>query len=158
MNVTHLHLILNHLPVLGTAFGLGILALGLWTRSEDIKRLALLLFAATALLAIPAYLTGEPAEDAVKGLAGVAGGLIERHEEAAGAALGGVLALGALAGIGLAVFRRKRPVATWFGATSLLGALVVSSLMAWTANLGGQIRHPEIRSGAAPSVMKGHSE
>jgi uncharacterized membrane protein len=151
MNSAHLHLILNHLPVLGTVFGLAILAFGLWKRSEDNKQLALGLLVITALLAIPTYLTGEPAEGAVKGLSGVAGDLIERHEEAAGVALGGVLALGLFAVVGLVAFRRQRPVATWFGVTALLGALIVSGLMAWTANLGGQVHHPEIRGPASPS-------
>lgn len=152
MNTAHLHLILNHLPVLGTAFGCAILAFGLWKRSEDIKRLALLSLTITALLAIPAYLTGEPAEKTVKGLPGVAGNLIERHEEAAGVALGGVLALGAFAVVGLVVFRRQRPVATWFGVTALLGAIAVSGLMAWAANLGGQVHHPEIRPSTGNSI------
>jgi hypothetical protein len=31
-------------------------------------------------------------------------------------------------------------------------SLTVSALMAWTANIGGQIRHTEIRVGAAPST------
>jgi uncharacterized membrane protein len=159
MNWAHLHLILNHLPVLGTMFGLGILAYGLWKRSEDNKRLALGLLVITALLAIPAYLTGEPAEGAVKGLAGVAGDLIERHEEAAGVALGGVLALGLFAVVGLVAFRGQRPVAKWFAVTALLGALVVSGLMAWTANLGGQVHHPEIRGTVSQSsAVKGHHD
>jgi len=157
MNPAHLHLVLNHLPVVGTMFGLGILAFGLGKRSEEIKRLALLLWAITAFIAVPAYLTGEPAEGAVKGMPGVAGDLIERHEEAAGVALGGVLALGAFAVIGLVAFRRQRPVAKWFGVMALLGAFIVSGLMAWTANLGGQVHHPEIRGTASPSsASKGH--
>ena len=43
MNPAHWHLMLNNVPVLGTAFGIVIIA----------------------LLAIPAYLTGEPAEEIV---------------------------------------------------------------------------------------------
>jgi uncharacterized membrane protein len=152
MNPAHLHLILNHLPVLGTAFGLAILAFGLWKKNEAIKRLALATLVIIALSAIPAYLTGEPAEDVVKGLPGVAMSLVERHEEAAGVALGGVLALGALALAGLVIFRGQRPVANWFGLLTLLAAVVVTGLMAYTANLGGQVHHPEIRSGAPASL------
>ena len=150
MNTAHLHLILNHVPVLGTAFGLAVLVWGLWQRSDDIKRLALTLLTVTALSAIPAYLTGEPAEGAVKGMADVAGNLIERHEEAAGVALAGALVMGAFAVVGLVAFRRQRTVPSWFGVTTLLGAVAVSGLMAWAANLGGQVHHPEIRSGMAP--------
>lgn len=153
MNVAHLHLILNHVPVLGTVFGLTVLAAGLWKSSDGLKRLALVVFAVSALVAVPVYVTGEPAEDAVKHLPGVAGGALERHEDAAGAALGGVLALGALAVTGLIICRRDRPVTQWLTVTSLLAALVVSALMGWTANLGGQIRHPEIATATGPSAQ-----
>ena len=151
MSLTHLHLILNHIPVVGTFCGLGLLAFALWRDSEDIKRAALGVLVMAALVAIPAYLTGEPAEDGVKGLPGVAKAVIEQHEAAAGVALGGVLALGALALVGLIWFRGKRLLPAWFGGITLAGALIVSGLMAWAASLGGEVRHTEIRSGAATS-------
>jgi uncharacterized membrane protein len=151
MNAAHWHLLLNHVPVLGTVFGLAALAAGLWKASEDLKRLALVVFAAGALLAVPVYLTGEPAEDVVKRLPGVGRDALERHEDAAGAALGGVLALGVVSVAGLIGFRRRRPVADWLAVSVLLGAVVVSGLMGWTANLGGQVRHTEIRSTAKAS-------
>jgi hypothetical protein len=152
MNLTHLHLVLNHIPVVGSLCGLGLLAFALWRHSEDVKRAALGVLAVSALIAIPAYMTGEPAEDGVRGLPGVSKALIERHEEAAGVALGGLLALGALALVGLIWFRGKRLLPAWFGAITLAGALIVSGLMAWAASLGGEVRHTEIRSGAATSL------
>jgi uncharacterized membrane protein len=158
MSLAHLHLILNHLPVLGTVFGLAALAVGLRKPSEDLKRFALVAFATSALLAVPAYLTGEPAEDGVKRLPGMAVAAVERHEEAAGAALGAVLALGVLALTGLIIFRHHRPVAKWSAVTSLLGAVVVSGLMGWTANLGGRIRHPEISSTTFNSAQAHHDD
>jgi hypothetical protein len=150
MNGAHLHLLINHIPVLGTFFGLVLLALAAWRRSDELRKAALGTFVIAALAAVATYLTGEPAEDVVKGLSGVAGGLIERHEEAAGMALGGDIALGVVALGGLIWFRGSRPIKNWFSALSLAGAILVTGLMAWTANLGGQIRHTEIRSGAAP--------
>jgi hypothetical protein len=38
MSATHFHLILNHIPVLGTAFGLGLLIFGLLRTSDEIKK------------------------------------------------------------------------------------------------------------------------
>jgi len=146
MNLTHLHQLLNHLPVVGTICGLGLLAFALWLRSNDLKRAALGLLVISALVAIPAYLTGEPAEDGVKGLPGVSKVLIEQHEEAAGVALGGVVVVGVVALTGLLWFRGKQLMPAWFGVVALMSALVVSGLLAWTANLGGQVRHTEIRS------------
>jgi hypothetical protein len=150
MNGPHWHLILNHIPVLGTAFGLGLLLFALWRKSDELKKAAFGALVIIALLAVPAYLTGEPAEGGVKGLPGVVKSDIEHHEEAATIAFVGVLVLGLGALLGLIVSRRGRTVPVWFSSLIVAAALIVSGLMAWTANLGGQVRHTEIRGG--PSV------
>ena len=150
MNGAHLHLLINHIPVLGTFFGLALLAFAAWKRSDELRKAALGTFVIAALAAVTTYLTGEPAEDGVKGLPGVIAALIGRHEEAAGIALGGGIALGVVALGGLIWFRGGRPIKNWFSTLALAAAILVTGLMAWTANLGGQIRHTEIRSGAAP--------
>ena len=38
MNPAHLHLMLNHIPVLGTAFGLGLLVFAIWRKGASIRR------------------------------------------------------------------------------------------------------------------------
>ena len=143
MTTVHVHLMLTHVPVLGTVFALGLLTVGLLRRSDELKKMALWAFAVSAAFAIPVFLTGEPAEDAVKRLSGVSKAAIETHEDAAKVAFGVVLALGALALGGLALLRR-RSVPQWF-AVSMLGlSLVSGGLLAWTADLGGKVRHTEI--------------
>jgi hypothetical protein len=151
MNATHLHLILNHIPVLGCAFGLGLLVLGFWRKSDELKKASLLVFVIVAALSIPAYLTGEPAEGGVKGLPGVSGAIIEKHEEAAGVALTGTLILGVSALASLVWFRAGKLLPAWLSLAFLAISLAVSGVAAWTANLGGQVRHTEIRSGASAS-------
>ena len=150
MNGAHLHLLLNHLPVLGTLFGLGILAIALWRRNDTLRRTGLALLVLAGVTAGAAFLTGEPAEDAVEGK--VAGQAIEAHEEAAEAALWGAGILAVLSAGALLRWRREVPQAVAGGL--LVGALATSGLMAWTANLGGRIRHPEI---GAPSVATGNA-
>jgi hypothetical protein len=148
MNLAHLHLIMNHAPVLGAVFALGLFIFAQWVRSEDFKRAALGVLVINALLALPAYFTGEPAEGMIKSVPGVMESLIEPHEDAAGVALTGVLLLGAGALAGLIFFRKGKIMPAWFSAVILAAALIVSALMAWTANLGGKIHHPEIRNQA----------
>jgi len=150
MTATHLHLLLNHVPVLGTAFGLGLLAFGIWRKSNDLQKAALGTFVIAALFGVPAYLTGEPAEEGIESLPGVTGGFIERHESAASIAFTGILILGVIALLGLLFFRRGKDVAAPFAILVMLGAFAVTGLMAWTANLGGQIRHIEIRPNHTP--------
>jgi uncharacterized membrane protein len=155
MNANHLHLMLNHLPVLGTAFGLGLLLFGLVRKSSELKKTALGVFVIVALAAVPVYLTGEPAEDGVESLPGVSKPVIKQHEEAAGAAFTGVVVLGVAALGGLILFRRGRALPVWFSVSLLVASLIVTGLMAWTANLGGQIRHSEIRAGNSPPAATG---
>lgn len=149
MNTAHLHLMLNHLPVLGTGFGLLLLVAGLLRKSEDLKRASLATFVLSALLAVPVFLTGEPASDVVERLPGVSEALIEAHEVAAKLSLViiEVAGMGALAA--LLILRWKPKYARW----SLPGVLALSLLaggsLLHTANLGGQIRHSEIRGTAA---------
>jgi uncharacterized membrane protein len=145
MNPAHLHLALNHVPVLGALFALGLLAWGLLRRDDSVQRTALSAFVLVALAAIPVYLTGEPAEEVVERLAGVAEPAIEAHEDAALAALIGIELLGvvALAGLLARATRASRMIVR----AVLVLALGAAGLMARTANLGGQIRHAEVRDG-----------
>ena len=152
MNTAHVHLLLNHVPVVGTLLGLLILVIGAWRKSEEIKKAALIVFGVIALAAIPAYLSGDPAEDAVKGIPGVSKAIIESHESAAAVSFTGVVILGAVGLAGLFLYRRDKSIPSWFASSTLIGALVVCGLMAWTANLGGQIRHTEIRGGDSTSI------
>jgi uncharacterized membrane protein len=148
MNWAHVHLILNHIPVLGTVFGLTLLGWAILRRNDAVQRVALATFVAVALLALPVYLTGQPAEDVVEHAAGVSESVIEAHEEAAVVALIGVELLGLIAAGGLYLSRRGRAPFAAAPRTALLLSIVVAGLMAWTANLGGQIRHVETRAGA----------
>lgn len=145
MDTAHLHLVLNHLPVLGTLFGALGLAYGLWRKSRDVVAFSLGLFVLSGLAAGAAYLTGEGAEEVVERAAGASEVLLERHEDASFYALIAAGVLGVFALGTLALFRQTVPRAVV--ALLLVLALGAGGLMAWTANLGGQIRRPELRSG-----------
>jgi len=58
----------------------------------------------------------------------------------------GVFGVAALATL---VANRATRAPRWLGPVALALSLVPAALMGWTANLGGQIRHSEIRSTAA---------
>jgi uncharacterized membrane protein len=147
MSTTHIHLLLNHIPVIGILIGLVVFTLGVWRRNDSWTRLALGLFAAVALVALATMLTGEGAEEAVENLPGVSESLIGTHEDAAGLAAIGAYVLGGISLVAL-LWVRRRPLPRALTVTVLPVVLLVSGLMAYTANLGGQIRHTEIRGGA----------
>ena len=152
MSAAHFHLMLNHIPLLGLLFGAALLAYGLWRGSEDVQKASLGLLAGAGLSALAVYLTGEPAEEVVEGLAGVSHDAIEAHEEFGLYALVGglVTALTALGALGYALFRRR--LVRWTAVLTLVLAVVSSGLIGYTANLGGAISHPELR-GTASSVV-----
>jgi len=139
--------VLNHFPIIGTVLGVFFLAVALVKHSRELQRVSLSFFILLAVLALPVYFTGAPAAERVEELPGVSEAFIERHEEAALIALVGVELLGILAIGGLVLSRRRNPIPTWLAIAVLLLSIAVGGWMAWTANLGGQIRHTEIRSG-----------
>lgn len=148
MNQAHLHLVLNHLPILGTLFGILVLIAGLLLKQESVKRTGLGLFVFAALAAIPTFLTGEGAEEAVEGLPGVGENLIERHEDLANYFLWIVIGLGVLS---LATFYAS--LRAWQAASLLYTFTLIFSLAAMVfaqqaGTSGGEIRHTEIRSDA----------
>lgn len=152
MDAAHVHLMLNHVPVLGAVFGLLVLGYGRLRRGDDVIRVGLWTLALVGAVSVVVYLTGEPAEELVEGLAGVSEPSLERHEEFALWATLGAGLVGAVALIGLVRFR-ARPPSRPFTTGVLLLTLALSGLMGWTANLGGQVRHTEIRPGA-PAVSQ----
>lgn len=162
MNPAHLHLLLNHLPIVGVLGGALLLAWGLLRNEDAVTRAALGALCLAGAAAVGVYFTGEPAEEMVESLAGVSEAALEAHEEAAlwAAVGGGVLAV--LAGLALAA-ARSRAAARRVGVGVLAVAAVALGAMGWTANLGGQIRHSELRpeaaaTGGGPAVEEGARE
>ena len=150
MSAAHVHLALNHIPLLGILFGALLLAYGLWRDSSDVQKASLGLLAVAGLTTIAVYLTGEPAEDIVEGLASVSHDAIEAHEALGTYALvaGLLTGLTSIAALVLGAARERLVRGTVVLALGL--ALASTALIGYTANLGGRISHPELR--AAPSA------
>jgi uncharacterized membrane protein len=151
MTGVHLHLLLSHVPVIGIFIGMAILAWGTIRRSNDLSNASLVLFVALALLSIVTILTGESAEDVAERLAGVDKASIERHEDAAKLAAISMYILGAASLAGLVIVQWFRRATRGILVAILLLSIVSAGMMAWTANLGGQVRHTEIQPGQSAS-------
>lgn len=149
MNPAHLHLVVNHLPIVGTVFGILILLTGMILRNPSIKRTAAGVFVLSAVFAAIAFSTGEGAEETVEGLPGVSEAMIGQHEDIADL----FLLLSGITGI-LALFTLIADVLKWKFITALyivtalssVGSLVLAKQVGTT---GGAIRHTEIRADAA---------
>lgn len=77
------HLLVNHLPILGTIFGILILGTGMFLRNDTVKQTGLGTLVFAALSSALALLTGDPAGDIVKTLPGISETVIEYHENMA---------------------------------------------------------------------------
>lgn len=146
-NGAQIHLLLNHISVVGIPIVLAFLAASLWTKSEKILRFSLAMLVVIAAVVLPTYFTGEGAEEVVESVSGISEASIEAHEEAAGVALALTLALGVAALVAL-VGRTK----TWgklaLGIVFMLGLVAVVSL-SYVGHLGGLVRHTELQSSPA---------
>lgn len=143
----HLHLLVNHAPIFGSLVALALLVVSYFTAADVLRRTAFAVLIGTALAGVTADLSGDPAEDAIRGFPGVRRELIHDHEEMADkayllAGVAGVLALGSL------VRWRRRPVPGSATLVMLVGTAVVSGAMIYTGLLGGRVRHTEVRPGA----------
>jgi uncharacterized membrane protein len=145
MNWAHVHLIINHVPVIGILGAILLLTYSLIRKSEEVKMVSLGLFAIIALITPAVYFTGEAAEKVVKSLPGVTESYIGRHEEIASLTLILMEMLGITSLTGLVLLRRSGAIPKWVVIMTLVLSLITAAVVNITANFGGQIRHTEIR-------------
>ena len=147
MNNSHLHLVVNHLPIIFPMVGIILLFIGIFTKSEVTKRNAYIIFMLGAITSILAMATGENAEEAIENLPGVSENLIHTHEEAAELFAGLSYVLG---GFSLfAHFSSWKKYSICKFAPYVVGLFAIAALFfaQKAGTTGGEIRHTEIRSG-----------
>ena len=148
MNDAHLHLLVNHVPIIGGAMASLILAWGILRKEKAIVGLALAVFIVLGVSSFVAHQTGEGAEEVLEhGTSQYDHGMIHEHEEAAFPAHLAMMltAFGAIITLAVRKLRdgRLMPIV-------VLGlSLVAFGLMARAGNLGGKIVHSEISDGPA---------
>ena len=160
MNIAHLHLALNHFPIVGSVIVALMLVASLVRRSDELGKFALALATLVGVLTLAVFFTGEPTEELVEHLPGFSESITERHEAIALIATIVVGALGAMA-VGVLLSHRRRVLSRRLTAMALSLALVASGIMGYTAFLGGQVRHAEVRPATAtlsPGSVRGDDD
>jgi hypothetical protein len=152
VTLSHLHLLLNHVPTVGAVVALGLLLLAFVRRNEHLKHVGLEVLFLIAVVTVPVYISGAAAHRELRGMAEFSETAVRAHQDAAMWGLAVMELAGFAAWIALWQFRRRGGAARGV-VPATLGLLVVAlAVMAWAANLGGEIRHPEIRAGAAAAT------
>jgi len=152
VNAEHLHLALNHVPMIAMAALLLPLGYALIVKQ---KGLLILLLAMTTVFGAMTFVlmsTGEQAEHRFEEgiLAGPAlteetEDLIHEHEERAEITAVVSYATAGLAVVGVVLSIVRLKWAIYVGWATLIAMLVTSLLSVWTSQAGGWIRHPELR-------------
>ncbi|MGO4906549.1 hypothetical protein [Flavobacterium sp. W20_MBD1_R3] len=146
MNDAHLHMVVNHFPIIGTIFGIGILVTGLLLKNNSVKNTAYVIFVIAAIFGILSMSTGEGAEEIVEDYPGIGKSIIHEHEELAEKL---ALVLDVMGGLSLlAIFLSfKKSSKEKFVSFLILSIGIVSLfLIQKVGTSGGEIRHTEIRA------------
>jgi hypothetical protein len=148
VNLAHLHLIINHVPTVGSVAALGLLLLGFARRNDHLKQAGLEVLFVIAVLTLPVYVSGVAAHYELRDRQEISLEAVRLHQDAAlfGFALTEFAGFVAWAGLWQSR-RRGRPAPGLVAAVTVL-LVVALAVMGRAANLGGEIRHPEIRATA----------
>jgi uncharacterized membrane protein len=145
MNDAHLHLLVNHFPILGTLFGLGILIAGMLLKNNSVKNTSYILFVVAAIFAAFSMGTGEGAEELVEYLPNIGKQIIHEHEEMAEKFAILMYVTGFLGLLSLYTSIKNHKLAKTFSLITLVLALLAAILAKSVGTTGGEIRHTEIR-------------
>ena len=158
MNAAHWHLALNHFPVISVIVGTMILLFShiFLNRNKPVKNTALCIVVIAALTAVPAYFTGEEAEEMVEDIPAIVTGTIEYHEDLGKGFFIAVELLGLFAIGSLIAGFAKSKLSSIILLCTILAATGVSIFGLQVANSGGKIRHSEI-NGNTQSVHQSKS-
>lgn len=150
MDATHMHLLTNHIPILGSAFGFVLLLIGMLLKNKTVEMTALTTIVALALFTLPAYFSGENAEDTVEQYAAADKHELEEHEEHAETTLWLMMATGLMALLTIASYYKAQRNVKWFRIATLVicGFAFLSTIP--LALHGGKIMHQELRGEAMP--------
>ena len=152
MNLAHLHIVINHVPSLGTLVGVALFIASVFRKDDQLKKIALVVLVLMALAVLPTYMSGNAAQLTLRSRTDIPKTLIEEHQNSAIMALILTTFMGTVAWFGLWQFRRFGRSGSGNTAAVLILSALTSVVILRTANLGGDINHAEIRATPAFTV------
>jgi uncharacterized membrane protein len=158
MNDAHLHMIVNHFPIIGTIFGLGILISGLLLKNNSVKNTAYVLFIFAAIFGAFSMGTGEGAEELVEDMPTVGKQIIHEHEEMAEKFAIILYALGLVSLVGIVSNIKNYSKAKLVSWLAVVIAVVAVFFAKEVGTSGGEVRHTEIRADTAQAASGQNTE
>ena len=151
-NLAHVHLLLNHVPTVGTTVALALLIVAFVRRDEGLKLVGLEVLFAIAVLTLPAYMTGVAAFQKIRNQPGISETAIRLHQDVALFGFTWMEFAGFIAWVALWQARRRGRAAAGMVVAATALTIVALVVMARAANLGGDIHHPEIGGTVATGI------
>jgi uncharacterized membrane protein len=148
MNASHLHLIFTHWPIVGLGFAIIVTIYAIIRKNPETWRLSIWTYIITGLLAIPAYLTGEGAEEMLLTYPGYSEGVVEPHEQVALFFFIGMMIITAASLVAFYLSGSNEKRLKKANIFLLVAALLLGILAYQTGSTGGKLRHPEITNGS----------
>ncbi|SHG76216.1 hypothetical protein SAMN05443549_106154 [Flavobacterium fluvii] len=152
MNEAHLHLLVNHYPIVGTILGLGVLMAGMIIKKDSVKNTAYVLFVIGALFAYASMATGEGAEKLVEDMPNIGDEIIHKHEEMSENFAVVMYILGFCSLLGIYFDYKNHVKSKLVAAITLIIAIVSVIFALYVGTSGGEIRHTEIRDNATQTI------
>ena len=148
MNEAHVHLVVNHLPIVGVLIGFLVLIAGYSIKNRQIKNTSLGIFLFSAVASAAAFYSGEGAADVVEHLSGKSETLMHAHEEYAELFFAMTLILGGASVLTAFFEYMKFPFASYGFLVVLLLSVTTIVISNYVGTSGGEITHLEIRKDA----------
>lgn len=145
MNGAHIHLLSNHVPIIGEFMGMIVLGWGIYKRNTEVLNAAYFIFILSAIGGIIAFWTGDSARSTIENMPGMLKSYVDNHETAADISIWLIGITGGMSLIGLTFLKRQKEFPLKFSVAVLIVALLAFALVSYTGYLGGLIHHPEIR-------------
>ena len=144
MNPVQMHMLSNHLPIVGFAVALVVLAGGFVFSSRPLLLMGCFLTIIMGLAVLPANASGEDSEEIVEEIEGVSHKAVHKHEDAAGYTVILMLISAGVAAITFFLVYKEDKFSNFAVPLLLLVGLTANVSAIKTGHLGGYIRHPEI--------------
>lgn len=146
-DLAHVHLLLNHVPTVGSILAFGVLLIGFVRKNEHVQKVGLEAMFLIALATLAVYVSGNAAAEALTSTSGVSEEVIAAHNDAALVGLIVTEITGFFAWLALWRMRRIGRLTRGLGYTVLVCTVLAVAAIAPAANMGGSIRHSEIEGG-----------
>jgi uncharacterized membrane protein len=137
------HILINHFPVVLSVAGLAVAILALILGHRGLWLTAMGALTGAGVFIYPVHFTGDEADQVLHDPWYIARGAIDAHDNAAGIALVAILIVGVFAAYSWwrSARRSGEPIPAWIRSGLLVGAVIATATVTYTAYLGGKIIH-----------------